>query len=247
MNDTNMHQSALGPVIFCAVDTNDLENTKTIAGKISEAGCGIKLGMEFYNSHGPQGVRTIRELYPDIAVFLDLKYHDIPNTVAGAVRAATSLGVTYMNVHASGGFEMMRGAKEAADKQATTLGIKAPMVLAVTLLTSMDEDTLSDVGYQSDISARVVQMALLSQKAGMAGVVCSAHEIKAIRAACGKDFVLMVPGIRPAGSDIGDQKRVMTPAQAMTEGATHLVIGRPITQADDPAQTAREIIASLAA
>jgi orotidine-5'-phosphate decarboxylase len=247
MNDTNMRQNNLGPVIFCAVDTADLDTAKTIAGKISGAGCGIKLGLEFFNGCGPDGVRAIREAYPDIPVFLDLKYHDIPNTVAGAVRAATALGVSYINLHAAGGLSMMQAAKEAATEEATKRGIAPPRILAVTILTSLDEAALDQVGYKSNVTDRVVQMASLSQKAGMDGVVCSAHEIENIRAACGSDFVLMVPGIRPKGSATGDQKRIMTPAEAINKGATHLVIGRPITQADDPAQTARDIIADLAA
>lgn len=251
MTDTNMispmTKSGDMPVIFCAVDTTDLEKAKTIAGQISGAGCGIKLGLEFFNSNGPQGVQAVIESYPDVPVFLDLKYHDIPNTVAGAVRAATGLGVAYLNVHASGGYDMMRAAKDAAEEEAKRLGITPPRLLAVTILTSLDEDALLAVGYQGNIGDRVVQMAQLTQKAGLDGVVCSALEISKIRAACGNNFVLMVPGIRPAGSAVGDQKRVMTPAQAITEGATHLVIGRPITQAENPAEKAREIIESIAA
>ena len=142
---------------------------------------------------------------------------------------------------------MLQSAKEAAQQEAQRLNVKAPKILAVTILTSLDEGAIREVGYQADVSERVVQLAKLAKDSGMAGVVCSSHEIEAVREACGPDFVLMVPGIRPAGSDVGDQKRIMTPADAVQKGATHLVIGRPITKSDDPGQTARDIIASVAA
>ena len=233
------------PKIYCAVDTPDLDAAKEIIAKISPAGVGVKLGMEFFNFNGSQGVRDILENCDNPPVFLDLKYHDIPNTVAGAVRAACAMGVSYLNVHASGGLEMMRAAKQAAAEGAAKYGKPEPKLLAVTLLTSIDQEEAARVGFSGSISERVVALAELTKEAGLDGVVCSALEIKAIRAACGPDFVLMVPGIRPAGSDTGDQKRVMTPKDAMAAGATHLVIGRPITQATDPARAAQEIMDSL--
>lgn len=207
---------------------------------ITEAGIGIKLGLEFFNALGIHGVKNIQNAFPAIPVFLDLKYHDIPNTVAGAIRAATSdFKPAYLNVHASGGLEMMKAAKAACPPETK--------LLAVTILTSLDEQAIGEIGYQENVRERVIQLAKLTQQAGLDGVVCSSHEIESIREACGKDFALMVPGIRPAGSDAGDQKRIMTPLEAMSKGATHLVIGRPITQADSPQTAAEEILKSMEA
>lgn len=169
-----------------------------------------------------------------------MKYHDIPNTVAGAVRAISQLEPAYINVHATGGRAMMRAAQEAMESVNNTTKL-----LAVTILTSMDESDLADIGMQTGTADRVRQLAKLTQDCGLAGIVCSSHEIEAVRAVCGPDFALMVPGIRPAGSAAGDQKRIMTPKDALDKGATHLVIGRPITQADDPLQAARDILATL--
>ncbi len=225
------------PKIYCAIDTPDIAHAKNLISQIVPAGCGVKLGMEFFNAFGPQGVKEMIEDVPGTSIFLDLKYHDIPNTVAGAVRAASTLGVSYLNVHASGGLEMMKAAKESCAP-----GTK---LIAVTLLTSIDEAEATRIGYQDGLKDRVVQLAKLTQEAGLDGVVCSAHEIADIRAACGPDFALMVPGIRPAGSETGDQKRVMTPKDALTAGATHLVIGRPITKADNPAQAVQDILDTL--
>lgn len=239
MTDKNL------PAIFCAIDTTDIDRAIAIAAAMQRAGCGIKLGMEFFNSHGPQGVRQIKEAYQDLPLFLDLKYHDIPNTVAGAMRAVTYLGVDYVNIHASGGFDMMRAANDAVNEEADKQGCEPPKILAVTILTSLDDEALKALGQVTPVQEQVVRLAQLTQKAGLSGIVCSAHEIEAIRSVCGSEFVLMVPGIRPSGSAIGDQKRVMTPEQALQKGATHLVIGRPITGAEDPALAALDIIASL--
>ncbi len=233
--------------IFCAVDTPDLEQATHLAGLMTEAGCGVKLGLEFFVSHGPTGLAHIRTHYPQLPVFLDLKFHDIPNTAAHAARAATRLGVTYMTLHASGGLEMMKMTKAAVEEEATKQGIPAPKLLAVTVLTSLDEKALLDVGQQAPVSAQVERLAHLAKEAGLAGVVCSAHEIAQLRKKLGPDFVLMVPGIRPKGSDTGDQKRIMTPEEAMKLGATHLVIGRPITGAENPQEKAKEINQSLLA
>ncbi len=221
------------PVIYCAIDNPDLSAAKKLVAQIVPAGCGVKLGMEFFNANGPQGVKAIMESAPGASIFLDLKYHDIPNTVAGAVRAASALGVDYLNVHAAGGLEMLRAAKAAC--------APATKLIAVTVLTSLDDDNLRSVGQATPAADQVKRLALLTREAGLDGVVCSAHEIELLRAACGADFALMVPGIRPAGADVGDQKRIMTPPDAIKAGATHLVIGRPITQAADPARTARDI------
>jgi orotidine-5'-phosphate decarboxylase len=235
----------MAPEIFCALDTPDIEQAKTLAVALASVTGSIKLGLEFFNAHGPQGVREVLRVAPGVPLFLDLKYHDIPNTVAGAVRAAVSLRPLYLNVHAAGGVEMMRAARAAAGEEAARLGCVAPKILAVTVLTSLDDAALERVGQARPASDQVRRLATLTQEAGLDGVVCSAHEIADLRAACGPDFVLMVPGIRPAGAEVGDQKRVMTPAAAMRAGATHLVIGRPITGAPDPAAAARDILASL--
>ncbi|PZQ48617.1 MAG: orotidine-5'-phosphate decarboxylase [Micavibrio aeruginosavorus] len=226
------------PLIYCAIDTKDLGLAKELSAAMGEVGCGTKLGLEFFNMHGPQGVQMILEQRVKPSVFLDLKYHDIPNTVAGAIESAAPLDVAYLNVHASGGYEMMRVAKLSC--------AKATRLLAVTVLTSLNDSALEEVG-QPDASQQVQRLASLTAKAGLDGVVCSAHEIKKLFDTHGPEFTLMVPGIRPAGSDAGDQKRVMTPAEAVSLGATHLVIGRPITSAKNPADAARDIIASIAA
>ncbi len=226
------------PVIFCAIDTHDLDRACELSAQIAPVTGGIKLGLEFFNHFGPQGIEKVLRAAPDASLFIDLKFHDIPNTVAGAVRGiCANFAPAYLNVHAAGGKDMMVAAKEACHK-----GTK---LLSVTILTSLDEQAITEVGYEGGISGRVEQMARLTQDAGLDGVVCSAHEIEKLRKACGNDFALMVPGIRPAGSAQGDQKRVMIPSDALGVGATHLVIGRPITGADDPAMAAQNIIDDL--
>ncbi len=232
-----MTNTDISPV-FCAIDKPDMAEAMRLCEGITKAGANIKLGLEFFNALGLHGVKNIQNAFPSLPIFLDLKYHDIPNTVAGAIRAVTKdFKPAYLNVHAAGGLEMMRAAKAACPPETK--------LLAVTILTSLDEEAVTQVGYQAGIRNRVVQMAKLTQEAGLDGVVCSSHEIEAIREACGDDFILMVPGIRPAGSDVADQKRVMTPINAMRSGATHLVIGRPITQANNPQKAAEDILESL--
>ena len=226
------------PKIFCAIDKADMCAAKELCTQITQAGIGIKLGLEFFNKFGVQGLKEIQNEFSGLPIFVDLKYHDIPNTVAGAIRSVTSEIIpAYLNVHAAGGLEMMKAAKAACPPETK--------LLAVTILTSLDEQAMSEVGYKDGVRERVVQMAKLTQQAGLDGVVCSSHEIEAIREACGEDFILMVPGIRPEGSAKGDQARVMTPHDAVSKGATHLVIGRPISQSDDPAQTAQDILSSI--
>lgn len=226
------------PAIFCAIDTDELSRAIALTRAIAPVTGGIKLGLEFFNAQGLAGIEAVMEAAPEAAMFLDLKFHDIPNTVAGAVRALSRrFKPAYINVHAAGGPEMMRAAAEACEA-----GTK---LLAVTMLTSLDEAAIAAVGYKPGLQERVAQMAVLARDAGLAGVVCSSHEITLLRQACGPDFSLMVPGIRPAGADLGDQKRVMTPREALDLGASHLVIGRPITQAADPAAAARAILESL--
>jgi orotidine-5'-phosphate decarboxylase len=226
------------PVIFCALDTPDLKQACDLASQVGPVTGALKIGLEFFNAHGPQGIEKIAKSASDAALFIDLKYHDIPNTVAGAVRSICAhFEPAYLNVHAAGGLEMMRAAKQACSKKTKLLG--------VTVLTSLDEEAIEQVGFRGGISARVEQFAMLAKQAGLDGVVNSAHEIKLLRDSCGPAFVLMVPGIRPDGIPAGDQKRVMTPKQGITAGATHLVIGRPITAASDPAAAAQKILDDL--
>lgn len=230
--------------VLVAIDTPDLDRAKALSQSLAGAVGGIKLGLEFFNAHGPAGVAEVAGNRGDL--FLDLKYHDIPNTVAGAVRAATKLQPMILNVHAGGGPAMMRAALEAADGESARLGIPRPKVIAVTVLTSMDDSDLEAVGQLGPAAGQVVRLARLTQDCGLDGVVCSPREIAAIRDACGPDFTLVVPGIRPAGTAAGDQKRVMTPRDAIDAGADWLVIGRPITAAPDPAAAARDILRELA-
>ncbi len=225
--------------ILVALDTTDLDRAAGWAGALKGRVGGVKIGKEFFTAHGPAGVRRVTD--GGIPLFLDLKFHDIPNTVGGAIRAALPLRPFMINVHASGGEGMMRAAAEAAREA----GPRRPLVLGVTVLTSLDDGDLKAVGVSAPAAEQVVRLGLLAKKSGLDGVVCSALEINALRRACGPDFTLVVPGIRPAGADAGDQKRVMTPAQAVAQGADYLVIGRPITGAADPAGAADDIAASL--
>ncbi|TDI59603.1 MAG: orotidine-5'-phosphate decarboxylase [Alphaproteobacteria bacterium] len=230
--------------IFCPLDTPSLETAKDWAGKLAGHVGGMKIGLEFFNAQGPQGVKAITDM--GMPLFLDLKFHDIPNTVAGAVAAATPLAPYMMNVHAAGGPAMMKAARQAAEETSNSLGITRPLVIGVTVLTSLDDDDLTAIGVSANTADQVVRLARLTQACGLDGVVCSSHEIVAIRDACGPDFKLVVPGIRLAGSDMADQKRIMTPPDAARAGANHLVIGRPITQAPDPVIAAEKINESLA-
>ncbi|AEP08489.1 orotidine-5'-phosphate decarboxylase [Micavibrio aeruginosavorus] len=233
------------PIIFCAIDTPDLDHAKHLVAAIGPVTGGIKLGLEFFCTHGPDGIRRVMDEAPNAALFLDLKFHDIPNTVAAALRTATRTRPAFVNVHASGGADMMRAGHDALMDEAAKCAITPPRLLAVTILTSLDAPSLSAVGQGDDVAAQVIRLATLTKESGLDGVVCSAHEIAPLRAALGPDFTLMVPGIRPAGSDAGDQKRTMAPDEALHAGASHLVIGRPITGAADPAAAARTILATL--
>lgn len=226
--------------IFVALDTADFDQALAWASAVRGSVGGVKLGLEFFNANGPAGVGRIVAL--GLPVFLDLKFHDIPNTVAGAVRAVGGLGVAIINVHASGGPAMLTAAAAAAAE----FGANRPLVVAVTVLTSLDDDDLAAVGQAGPAAAQAERLARLAQDCGLDGVVCSPAEIAPLRAACGDAFRLVVPGIRPSWAAAGDQKRIMTPRQARDLGADVLVIGRPITGADDPAAAAARIAAELA-
>ena len=223
--------------IFVALDTTDLDRALALGRGLKGFVGGVKVGKEFFTALGPAGVGALGEL--GLPVFLDLKFHDIPATVVGAVRAALALKPFIINVHASGGAEMMRAAVEAAD------GPDRPLVVAVTVLTSLADEDLAATGVAGDAAAQVLRLAGLAKRSGLDGVVCSAREAEALRAALGDDFKLVVPGIRPQWAAADDQKRIVTPAEAVAKGADYLVIGRPITAADDPADAARRIAAEL--
>lgn len=227
--------------IFVALDTTDLDRALALGRGLKGFIGGVKVGKEFFTALGPAGVGALGEL--GLPVFLDLKFHDIPATVAGAVRAALALKPFIINVHASGGAAMMRAAVEAADGPA--LAFNKPLVVAVTVLTSLADEDLAATGVAGDAAAQVLRLAQLAKRSGLDGVVCSAREAEALRAALGDDFKLVVPGIRPQWAAADDQKRIVTPAEAVAKGADYLVIGRPITAADDPADAARRIAAEL--
>jgi orotidine-5'-phosphate decarboxylase len=231
--------AAANPVI-AAIDTPDPSEARRLVNALAGAVGGVKLGLEFFAANGP---RATREAAFGENLFLDLKLHDIPNTVAGAVRACAALEPLLLTLHASGGPAMMRAAADAA--QSAAAGRRRMRLLGVSVLTSLDDDDLARVGQERPVAQQVLRLALLARDSGLDGVVCSPHEVASLRAACGRDFLLVVPGIRPAGAALGDQKRVMTPKEAIDAGADYLVIGRPITAAPDPAAAARAILASL--
>jgi orotidine-5'-phosphate decarboxylase len=230
---------------YCAIDTVEIGTAARLIDRLKGAVGGIKLGLEFFTAHGPDMLRRLRER--DTRLFLDLKLHDIPNTVAGAVRAVAPLEPTLLTIHASGGPAMMRAARAAAEEAAAKGGTKRPLLLGVTVLTSLDHSDLAAVGVAQAPLDQVRRLAALARTSGMDGVICSPFEISALRADCGSDFLLVVPGIRPTGSAAADQKRVMTPGEAVSAGADHLVIGRPITEAEDPRAAALAIAEEIAA
>ncbi|HYJ52750.1 MAG TPA: orotidine-5'-phosphate decarboxylase [Allosphingosinicella sp.] len=220
--------------IFVAIDTPELDRAKSLAAKVKGHVGGIKLGLEFFAANGPEGVREMAGY--ELPIFLDLKLHDIPNTVANAVQALRRLEPAILTVHAAGGRAMMEDAKAAAPS-----GTK---VVAVTVLTSLDDSDLAAIGAAGDVHDQVTRLTELAREAGLDGVVCSGAEVRAARKLWPDGF-LVVPGVRPADSSSGDQKRVVTPRKALDAGASILVIGRPITQAEDPGQAARAIAGTL--
>lgn len=225
------------PKVIVALDYDNDAAALDFVSRIDPSSCNLKVGKELFTVAGPQFVSKLVAL--NFRVFLDLKFHDIPNTTAKAVRAAASLGVWMVNVHASGGRVMMEHTVEELDKMPSTL--PRPLLIGVTVLTSMDEAQLREVGVPHTPQEQVLRLAKLAKESGLNGVVSSALEASMIKKELGSDFVTVTPGIRPSGADLGDQKRVMTPAAAIAAGSDYLVIGRPITRAPDPSAVLKSI------
>ncbi|MFT6927456.1 MAG: orotidine-5'-phosphate decarboxylase [Psychromonas sp.] len=227
------------PKVVIALDYQDKQQALDFINQLDPTSCRLKIGKEMFTHFGPEFVKHL--VSQGFDVFLDLKFHDIPNTVASAVKAAADLGVWMVNVHASGGRRMM----EAAKNILAPYGTKAPLLIAVTVLTSMDQSDLLELGIELSPAEQVKRLAKLAKLSGLDGVVCSAHEAAELKTLLGAEFKLITPGIRPLGSDAGDQRRIMTPRQAIDAGSDYLVIGRPITQAQNPVEVLKNINDSL--
>lgn len=228
----------LSPVIV-ALDYHSKADALAMADKLDPARCRVKVGKELFTLCGPEILEALHKRNFD--VFLDLKFHDIPNTTTKAVQAAADLGVWMVNVHASGGRKMMESCRDGLEKYRNP-----PKLIAVTVLTSMERQDLSDIGLDVEPLEHVKRLATLTAESGLDGVVCSAQEVEALREICPSSFNLVTPGIRPLSAEKGDQKRVMTPSEAVTAGSDYLVIGRPVTQAEDPLKSLDDILISLA-
>jgi len=230
--------------LVLALDVDDFKKADELVDKLSNYVGVFKIGSQLFTAEGAKVVNMVNERGGK--VFLDLKFHDIPNTVARAAEVATKLGVYIFNVHTSGGYEMMRAAAEASEKISLALGVRKPIILGVTLLTSINQEILEkEIGIKKKLEEQVVHLAKLAKAAGLDGVVASSWEIREIRKACGEDFVILTPGIRPAGKSSDDQKRIMTPREAKKLGADFLVIGRPIRNASNPVEAAKEILREM--
>ena len=225
--------------IIVALDFDNQRNALSLVDKLDPGQCRLKVGKEMFTHFGPDFITELQRR--SFEIFLDLKFHDIPNTVTKACLAAADLGVWMINCHASGGLEMMAKTKQAL----SSYGADAPLFTAVTVLTSMSEQDLIQTGVQMSVAERVKLLAKLSQEAGLDGIVCSAQEASDLRTVLGDDFLLVTPGIRPVNSAQDDQKRIMTPANAIASGSSYLVIGRPITKSDDPMKSLSEISQSI--
>ncbi|MFN3712843.1 MAG: orotidine-5'-phosphate decarboxylase [Alcanivoracaceae bacterium] len=225
------------PVIV-ALDYPCLADAIALAQQLDPAVVRLKVGKELFTREGPSVVESLQAL--GFELFLDLKFHDIPNTVAAALKSAAALGVWMVNVHASGGRRMMEAASEALANLSSR-----PLLTAVTVLTSMNDQDLAEIGISVPAAEQVRRLALLARDCGIDGVVCSAQEVPMLRELCGDDFLKVTPGIRPSGSDAGDQSRIVTPVEALALGVSHMVIGRPITRAASPTKAVDEIIQSL--
>jgi orotidine-5'-phosphate decarboxylase len=233
-----------GPRVVVALDFPEGSEALALAARLSPKSCAVKVGKELFTSAGPALVSDLVER--GFRVFLDLKYHDIPNTVASACAAATRLGVWMMNVHASGGQAMLAAARVAVDKAAAASGRPAPLLIAVTVLTSLSNADLAVLGLTGSAEDWAIRLALLAQANGFDGVVCSAQEAAVLRASCGPGFTLVTPGIRPAGVGVHDHARPMTPREAIAAGSDYLVVGRAVTGASDPLAALSAINASIA-
>lgn len=229
--------------LIVALDVDTREEVETLVRELKGEVGMFKVGLQLYTSMGNEIIRIIKDMGGKI--FLDLKLHDIPNTVSESVRVLTKLGVDMMNVHSQGGYEMMRLAKETSVKTAGELGIKAPLLIAVTILTSLGDEEVERIGYTRPAKDMVGHLGLLTKEAGLDGVVCSPLEAGIIRDACGEGFITVTPGVRPLGGDVGDQKRITTPSKAIAGGSTYIVVGRPITKAPDVREAARAIVEEM--
>ncbi len=230
--------------IIVAIDTTDKARAKLLCDTLCGHVGAVKLGLEFFTAHGVAGVR---EVVPEgVLLFLDLKFHDIPNTVSKAIKSLKGLSIAMLTIHTSGGVSMMQAAAEAANWLGEQGDVR-PKVLGVTVLTSLDVIDMEKIGVQLDVTKQVEKLALLADASGLDGVICSPHEISILREKIRKDFKLVVPGIRPVGSASGDQKRTMTPKEALAAGADYLVIGRPITEAEDALSVTQSINQSFQA
>ena len=232
------------PRIIVALDVPDAAAARALAARLDASKCSLKVGKELFTAAGPDLVRELARR--GFRVFLDLKFHDIPNTAAQACAAATRLGVWMLNVHASGGAAMMAAARDAVGRTAAEAGLPRPLLIAVTVLTSLSAGDLAAIGVNASPEEQVLRLARLAQAQGLDGVVCSAREAAALKRALGPAFTLVTPGIRPEGSAANDQARVMTPPQAIAAGADYLVIGRPVAAAPDPQAALDAILASIA-
>ena len=231
--------SSFDPKVIVALDFAEQNKALELVDRLEPNECRLKVGKEMFTRFGPEFVKNLQNKGFD--VFLDLKFHDIPNTVAKAVKAAADLGVWRVNVHASGGMKMM----EAARKELEAYGNDRPLLIAVTILTSMDEETLHSLGLNCSIDEQVLRLAKLTANSGLDGVVCSAREAPILRKELPESFKLITPGIRPVGASVGDQVRIVTPKQALLNGSNYLVIGRPITQAQNPLEELKKINESI--
>ena len=239
-----MSTPALRNPVFCALDTAEMGVATSLSAKLADSIGGVKLGLQFFSAHGPRGIQEVQKA-SDLPIFLDLKFHDIPNTVASAVKSVVPLKPFMLTIHAGGGRAMMEPAVKAAT-EASYEGVGSrPLIVAVTVLTSMDHKDLGDTGVPGAVLDQVRRLAALAKASGLDGIVCSPQEAAVLRTDLGPDFLLVTPGVRPLWSAADDQKRIMTPAEAMAAGASYLVVGRPITAAENPADAAARIASEL--
>ncbi|MBT4108936.1 MAG: orotidine-5'-phosphate decarboxylase [Pelagibacterales bacterium] len=228
--------------IIVALDTIDISQALALTRLIPDVGA-FKLGLEYFCANGPEGINKISET--GIKIFLDLKFHDIPNTVAGAIKASLNMEPYMMTVHLSGGYNMLHRTMEEVKEYCAKNSLKIPLILGVSVLTSIDDNDFTSLGLIGKVEDQVIRLAKLAKDADLDGMVCSAKELKRVKKKMGKNLILVTPGIRPAGGIMNDQKRITTPSQAISDGADFLVIGRPITEAIDPVQALNNISSEI--